>query len=206
MKRSEKKTAQKTVDGSTPADGADGRTSRKPPPDLRFQETPADGRTTGKSATADFADTVDGGRAGGRTGGKSTVLRNSATVRAVGWGDAAMPLFSLFTSAGTLVCCALPALLVSLGMGAVTVGLVSAFPQLVWLSEHKAWVFAVSGAMLTVAAAARYGQRNAPCPADPEAAKMCMRLRRLSLALVVFSTVIYAAGFFFAFVAARVFE
>ena len=121
----------------------------------------------------------------------------------IGWKDTALPLFSLFTSAGTLVCCALPALLVSLGLGAVTVGLVSAFPGLVWLSEHKVWVFAVSGVMLAVAAAARYGQRNAPCPADPQAAQVCMRLRRLSLALVVFSVAVYLTGFFFAFLITR---
>ena len=121
----------------------------------------------------------------------------------VGWKDTALPFFSLFTSAGTLVCCALPALLVSLGMGAVTVGLVSAFPELVWLSEHKKWVFAVSGALLALALAARYRQRNAPCPADPRAAQMCMRLRRLSLALVTFSVAVYLTGFFFAFLVTR---
>ena len=40
---------------------------------------------------------------------------------------------SLLASSATLVCCVLPAVLVSLGAGAVLVGLVSAFPQLVWL-------------------------------------------------------------------------
>ncbi len=116
-----------------------------------------------------------------------------------GWKDATLPFFSLFTSAGTLVCCALPALLVSIGLGAVTAGLVSAFPQLVWLSEHKAWVFAVAGIMLAIAAWGRYAQRNAPCPAEPEAARMCMRLRRFSLVIVVFSVALYLVGFFFAF-------
>ncbi|MCY4047722.1 MAG: hypothetical protein OXF42_06445 [Candidatus Dadabacteria bacterium] len=119
------------------------------------------------------------------------------------WKDTALPFFSLFTSAGTLVCCALPALLVSLGLGAVTAGLVSAFPEVVWLSEHKVWVFAIAGAMLAVAAAALYRRRNAPCPADPRAAQMCMKLRRLSLALVIFSAAVYLAGFFFAFLITR---
>jgi hypothetical protein len=48
---------------------------------------------------------------------------------------------SLFTSFSTLICCALPALLVALGAGAVLSTLVSHVPQLVWVSEHKqeAW-------------------------------------------------------------------
>ena len=51
---------------------------------------------------------------------------------------------TLLASTATLVCCVLPAVLVSLGAGAVLAGLVSAFPPLVWLSEHKAGVFAVA--------------------------------------------------------------
>ena len=44
---------------------------------------------------------------------------------------------SLFASSSTLICCALPALLVALGAGAALSSLVSAVPQLVVLSEHK---------------------------------------------------------------------
>ena len=42
-----------------------------------------------------------------------------------------LPAFlSLFTSTGTLICCALPALLVSIGAGAVMAGLIEAVPQI----------------------------------------------------------------------------
>ena len=40
-------------------------------------------------------------------------------------------VLSLFASSGTLVCCALPALLVALGAGAALSSLVSVFPQVV---------------------------------------------------------------------------
>jgi hypothetical protein len=63
----------------------------------------------------------------------------------------AASVLSLFTSGGTLICCALPALLVAVGAGAALSSLVSVFPQLVWLSEHKVWVFGVAGAALAVA-------------------------------------------------------
>jgi hypothetical protein len=60
---------------------------------------------------------------------------------------------ALFASSATLICCVLPAVLVSLGAGAVLVGLVSAMPQLVWLSEHKASVFGTAGIFLVVSGA-----------------------------------------------------
>ena len=117
----------------------------------------------------------------------------------ISWKDTFVPTLSLFTSAGTLICCALPALLVSIGMGAAVAGLVSNVPQLIWLSEHKVWVFAVSGSMLLIASYMQYLQRNAPCPADPKQAKACGRLRLISTAITIFSIGIYLIGFFFAF-------
>jgi hypothetical protein len=87
---------------------------------------------------------------------------------------------ALLASSATLVCCVLPAVLVSLGAGAALVGLVSAVPQLVWLSEHKEWVFGIAGALLIVSGVVLWNARRLPCPSDPEAARQCMRLRALS--------------------------
>lgn len=107
---------------------------------------------------------------------------------------------ALLASTATLVCCVLPAVLVSLGAGAVLVGLVSAFPQLVWLSEHKIGVFAVAGVLLAVSGVLIWRSRSLPCPVQPDAARTCMRLRRVSAVLYVVSTVLFAAGASFAFV------
>ena len=52
-----------------------------------------------------------------------------------------LSILSLFTSFSTLICCALPALLVVLGLGAVVAGVVSDFPLLITLSKNKGWVF-----------------------------------------------------------------
>lgn len=109
---------------------------------------------------------------------------------------------ALASSFGTLICCALPVLLVALGLGAVVAGLVTAVPQFVTLSENKAIVFAVAGGLLVLAATARYATRNAPCPSDPRAADACRRLRRTSGVLLAGSATIYVIGFFFAYVAA----
>jgi hypothetical protein len=110
---------------------------------------------------------------------------------------------TLLASSATLVCCVLPAVLVSLGAGAVLVGLVSAFPQLVWLSEHKGWVFGIAGVLLLAAGAMIWHARSLPCPVDPVAARSCTRLRRVSAVLYWFALGSYVLGGTFAFVLPR---
>ncbi|MBX7200011.1 MAG: hypothetical protein K1X51_11650 [Rhodospirillaceae bacterium] len=107
---------------------------------------------------------------------------------------------ALFTSLGTLVCCALPAALVAVGAGAVMAGLVTALPGLVTLSEHKDMVFTVAGMALAAAAVVRHMSRNAPCPVEPAQAAACTRLRRRGGQILALSAAVYAVGFFFAYV------
>ena len=57
---------------------------------------------------------------------------------------------SLFTSVGTLFCCALPALFVMLGAGATFAGLTNAFPQLIWLGQNKGAVFILGGLFIAL--------------------------------------------------------
>jgi hypothetical protein len=106
---------------------------------------------------------------------------------------------ALLASSATLVCCVLPAVLVSLGAGAALVGLVSAVPQLIWLSEHKALVFGVAGAMVLVSGAVLWKARRLPCPTDPQLARSCMRLRALSNRLWTVAAIAYVVGALFAF-------
>ena len=51
--------------------------------------------------------------------------------------SALLSYFSLFTSLGTLLCCALPSLLVLFGLGASVASMLSFVPWLVTLSRHK---------------------------------------------------------------------
>ena len=60
------------------------------------------------------------------------------------------PSLSLFTSLSTLICCALPTLLVALGMGASMVSLISLFPWLIILSKYKIQIFFVAGLLLLI--------------------------------------------------------
>lgn len=110
---------------------------------------------------------------------------------------------TLFASSGTLICCALPSLLVALGMGAAMGGLVTQFPQLIWLSQYKEVVFSVSALLLASSGYLQYRARNEPCPIDPELAKACRTARRWSIWILVLSALIWGVGAFFAFLAPR---
>ncbi len=59
-------------------------------------------------------------------------------------------VLSLFTSFSTLICCALPMVLVGLGFGAVVAGLVASYPILSALSEYKDWAFLLATALIVL--------------------------------------------------------
>ena len=108
---------------------------------------------------------------------------------------------SLFGSVSTLLCCALPALLVALGLGGALAGLVGAFPQIIWVSRHKAAVFGGAGVLLVLGGLMQWRARNEPCPVDPAEAAACTTARRISAWVYGASLVLYAIGSYFAFFA-----
>jgi hypothetical protein len=107
---------------------------------------------------------------------------------------------ALFASTSTLVCCALPAMLVALGAGAALSSLVSVFPQLVWLSEHKEGLFLFAGLMLLASGAWQWRNRGAPCPIDAALRMACLRTRRTAWRVWLASVGLYLIGGGFAFV------
>ncbi len=108
--------------------------------------------------------------------------------------------FSLFASTGTLVCCALPALLVSLGAGAALAGLVATVPSLVGFSEYKEFVFGFCAVLLAISGYMQWRNRSAPCPIDPVLAAACTRTRLVSVWIYGVSVAIFVTGALFAFV------
>lgn len=118
-------------------------------------------------------------------------------------GNAVLSGAALLSSLTTLVCCVLPAVLVALGAGAALAGLVSAVPQLIWLSEHKPAVFGGAGVLLAASGAAIWYGRSLPCPVAPAAARACRRLRRVSLALYAIALGSFGLGVTFAFILPR---
>lgn len=109
-------------------------------------------------------------------------------------------LASLFASSSTLVCCALPALLVGLGAGAALSSLVAVFPQIVWLSENKESLFAVATLLTIGSGVLQWRNRSAPCPTDPALRDACLRTRRTSWHVYLVSVALLLVGGWFAFV------
>jgi mercuric ion transport protein len=115
---------------------------------------------------------------------------------------AVLNYFSLFSSFGTLICCALPSVLVLLGMGSAVASLLSAAPWLVSLSRHKIWTFAIAGTLIaasfvvTYIVAPRLREGDA-CEADDK--KTCGEVSKLSRIILCGSAIIWSCGFFVAY-------
>jgi mercuric ion transport protein len=116
--------------------------------------------------------------------------------------SAVLNYFSLFTSFSTLLCCALPSLLVLFGLGASVASMLSFMPWLVTLSRHKPWTFAVSGILIALSFVNMYyvspRMRAKQCSADDPSA--CGEASKLSKVLLWISAGIYAIGVFVAYV------
>lgn len=121
-----------------------------------------------------------------------------------GLNEVKTPFFSslvtLFASSSTLVCCAIPALLVSLGAGAALASLVAVFPQIVWVSENKELVFLISTVLMVIGGIVQWRNRFAPCPIDPKLRQACLRTRKVSLTIYLISLVLLMTGGWFAFI------
>ena len=107
---------------------------------------------------------------------------------------------ALVTSLGTLLCCALPILLVLIGFGAVVAAVTYQLPWLVTLSEQKLWLFSISGGILVLLALVIWTQRNS-CPTDPTLALYCQKTKRWNLCLFWGALAIWSVGFFTAYLA-----
>jgi len=120
--------------------------------------------------------------------------------------DKALAVLSLFASTGALLCCALPAALVALGLGATVVGAVAAAPWLLPLSRNKEWVFLGAGLLLAVNWFSRWRWRGAAaaCAARDDGVPTqtaCDVVGRFTRVALWVSTGLYAIGFVAAYVA-----
>jgi len=124
-------------------------------------------------------------------------------MRAPAQADGFLGYLSLFTSVSTLLCCALPSLLVLIGLGATVASIVSAAPWLIAFSRHKNWTFTIAG--LLIAANFVYVFRFAPrlradsqaCPVDGPS--VCGTASRVSYWILWVSAGIYLVGLFSAY-------
>jgi mercuric ion transport protein len=117
--------------------------------------------------------------------------------------------FSLFSSFSTLVCCALPSVLVLLGMGTTVASLLSAAPWLVSLSRHKIWTFSIAGMLITMSFVMTYLitprlRHGEACEADDPTA--CGEISKISRVILWGSAIIWSCGFFIAYLLGPILE
>jgi hypothetical protein len=110
-------------------------------------------------------------------------------------------VLALFTSVGTLLCCALPALLVTIGLSAVVISAVSAFPWLFPLTKHKEWLFLGAGVLIGLNFMLVYRpQQQVAC--DVEAGQQgCEVAGRWNKVVLWLSAGVYAVGLLMAYLA-----
>jgi len=117
--------------------------------------------------------------------------------------SALLSYFSLFTSVGTLLCCALPSLLVLFGLGSSVASMLSFVPWLVTLSRHKQWTFGISGVLIALSFFNMYYIApliRAKQECTPENPTACEDASRISKIMLWVSAGIYLVGFFVAYV------
>jgi len=110
-----------------------------------------------------------------------------------------MTYLTLFSSGGTIVCCAIPAALVALGAGATLSTFIHYFPQIVVFSVYKVQIFVGAFVMLTIGWGAFIRSKKFACPADVQLAKTCQKLRQHSWVVLIISSLTYFLGLLFAF-------
>ncbi|RZU41308.1 hypothetical protein [Edaphobacter modestus] len=122
---------------------------------------------------------------------------------------ALLSYFSLFSSFSTLLCCALPSVLVLLGMGTTVASLLSAAPWLVNLSRHKVWTFSIAGVLIAMSFVMTYAiaprlREGEVCDADDPTT--CGAVSKISRGILWGSAVIWSCGFFVAYLLGPILE
>ncbi len=104
----------------------------------------------------------------------------------------------LFTTSGTLLCCAIPITLVTLGLGASVATLASAAPWIITLSQYKGWIFLTSAILIGISFWAIY-RPGRICPTDPVLAAACNRADNWNRRFILLSSGMWLIGFIAAF-------
>jgi len=105
------------------------------------------------------------------------------------WG-----ILLLFISLPTLVCCALPILLISLGFGATVASLYSEqLPFLQWFGLNSALVFTISGGILSLSGLVIFKSKQT-CPSDPKLAGACKKARKWNMYFWFSAALLWSIG------------
>jgi mercuric ion transport protein len=139
---------------------------------------------------------------GGQITMTTNLPANSQAPRQRAKRAALLNYFSLFSSFSTLICCALPSVLVLLGLGTTVASLLSAAPWLVNLSRHKIWTFSIAGVLIAMSFVVTYLiaprlRQGEVCDTDDPTT--CGEVSKVSRVILWGSAAIWSCGFFVAY-------
>lgn len=110
-----------------------------------------------------------------------------------------LPFLGLFTSLSTIFCCALPIILVTLGMGAVFASLTNHFPAIIWAAEHAKEILILTTILLSISGYLIFIKPQA-CPSDQKLAQACARSKKINQWVWWISVLILAISLFFKYI------
>ena len=108
--------------------------------------------------------------------------------------------FALLSSSSTLLCCAFPAILVSMGAGAVFANVISVFPALTVVSRFKVEITVVTLIILVAVGILHLKTAKMPCPADPSLGRACLKSRKRSRIVYYLSCSVFGTASIFTFI------
>lgn len=114
------------------------------------------------------------------------------------WKQKASSFFALFTSTGTLICCALPAAVAAFAGGAAVTSMVSTFPWMVTLSAQKEWIFLGAAVMLAISGVLIYWPKGR-IACSVTGGEGCEVAGRFTKTMFWASVTIFLTGAFFAY-------
>lgn len=103
----------------------------------------------------------------------------------------------LIASISTLFCCALPIILVSLGLGSIMAALFSHLPWLAWISEHAAYFFILTSILLGVSGYMLFYQ---PLVCAIEGQEKCQSKQTYAQIIWLITLIILIIGFVFKYI------
>ena len=113
--------------------------------------------------------------------------------------ESLLPFFGLFASISTILCCALPIILVTLGMGAVFASLTASLPFITWLAKRSTYLFAMATILLLISGYFIFIKPQI-CPSDKKLAEICNKTKKFNKIIWWVSVIILAISFFFKYI------
>jgi len=113
--------------------------------------------------------------------------------------DSVTLFLALFTSFSTILCCALPIILVFLGFGSAFAALSSNFMFINIIAEKGSYLFIASLIFLAISAYFIFF-KNQSCPSDKKLANICLKSKIINKYIWFFAIFIWIISFFFKYI------